>query len=238
MQPPISKRLAAEMIGTFGFFLTGFMGITALTTQGPLSIQAIGIAAGFGFGLALMIFAFGQVSGGHFNPAVTLGLTCAGKHPVKELVPYWVAQIVGGLLASLLLLALYSQEIVGATVNAPGRGVGTGETFVLELVFTALFLLVIATVATDKRAPWSGVFAPFAIGLFIFTAFVVSGTITGASLNPGRSLASAVVAGDFANIWIYLLAPLVGGVIGGLLHMLFSEPDGLTEFQDITTDGA
>ena len=110
--------------------------------------------------------------------------------------------------------------------------------FVLEAILSTLFVMLIATVATGDRAPWKGIFAPFAIGLFIFTAFVVSGTITGASLNPGRSLASAVVAGDFANIWIYLLAPLVGGVIGGLLHMLFSEPDGLTEFQDITTDGA
>ena len=222
MQPPISKRLAAETIGTFGFFLTGFMGITALTTQGPLAIQAIGIAAGFGFGLALMIFAFGQVSGGHFNPAVTLGLTCAGKHPVKELVPYWVAQIVGGLLASLLLLALYSQEIVAATVNAPGRGVGTGETFVLELVFTALFLLVIATVATDKRAPWSGVFAPFAIGLFIFTAASTVGPISGGSFNPARSLAPAIVAGEFSGLWVYLVAPLVGGAIGGLIHAWFA----------------
>ena len=108
----------------------------------------------------------------------------------------------------------------------------------LEAILSALFVMLIATVATDDRAPWKGVFAPFSIGLFIFTAFVVSGSITGASLNPGRSLASAAVGGDFANIWIYLLAPLVGGVIGGLLHMAFSEPDGLTEYQDITTDAA
>ena len=233
----LGKRLAAECIGTFGFLLIAFLGVVTLTTQGPLAIQSLGIWAGFGFGLALMIFAFGQVSGGHFNPAVTLGLAAARKHPAKEILPYWVAQVVGGLLAALLLLALYSQEVVAKTVNAPGRGVGSWTAFVLEAILSALFVMLIATVATDDRAPWKGIFAPFAIGLFIFTAFVVSGTITGASLNPGRSLASAVVAGDFANIWIYLLAPLVGGVIGGLLHMLFSEPDGLTEFQDITTDG-
>ena len=234
----LGKRLAAECIGTFGFLLIAFLGVVTLTTQGPLAIQSLGIWAGFGFGLALMIFAFGQVSGGHFNPAVTLGLAAARKHPPKEILPYWAAQVVGGLLAALLLLALYSQEVVAKTVNAPGRGVTSWTAFVLEAILSALFVMLIATVATDDRAPWKGIFAPFAIGLFIFTAFVVSGTITGASLNPGRSLASAVVAGDFANIWIYLLAPLVGGVIGGLLHMLFSEPDGLTEFQDITTDGA
>ena len=233
----LGKRLAAECIGTFGFLLIAFLGVVTLTTQGPLAIQSLGIWAGFGFGLALMIFAFGQVSGGHFNPAVTLGLAAARKHPPKEILPYWAAQVVGGLLAALLLLALYSQDVVAKTVNAPGRGVTSWTAFVLEAILSALFVMLIATVATDDRAPWKGIFAPFAIGLFIFTAFVVSGTITGASLNPGRSLASAVVAGDFANIWIYLLAPLVGGVIGGLLHMLFSEPDGLTEFQDITTDG-
>lgn len=234
----LGKRLAAECIGTFGFLLIAFLGVVNFATQGPLAIQSLGVWAGFGFGLALMIFAFGQVSGGHFNPAVTLGLTAAGKHPVKEVLPYWIAQVVGGLLAALLLLALYSQEVVAKTVNAPGQGVGSWTAFVLEAVLAALFVMVIATVATDDRAPWKGVFAPFAIGLFIFTAFVVSGAITGASLNPGRSLASAIVAGDFASIWIYLLAPTIGGVIGGVIHLFFSEPDGLDEFEDMRTEAA
>lgn len=234
----LGKRMAAECIGTFGFLLIAFLGVVNFATQGPLAIQSLGVWAGFGFGLALMIFAFGQVSGGHFNPAVTLGLAAAGKHPVKEILPYWLAQIVGGLLAALLLLALYSQEVVAKTVNAPGQGVGSWTAFVLEAVLAALFVMVIATVATDDRAPWKGVFAPFAIGLFIFTAFVVSGAITGASLNPGRSLASAIVAGDFANILIYLLAPTVGGVIGGVVHLFFSEPDGLDEFEDMRTEAA
>lgn len=234
----LGKRVAAEFIGTFGFLLIAFLGVVNLATQGPLAIQSLGVWAGFGFGLALMIFAFGQVSGGHFNPAVTLGLTAAGKHPAKEVLPYWLAQVAGGLLAALLLLALYSQEVVAKTVNAPGQGVGSWTAFVLEAILAALFVMVIATVATDDRAPWKGVFAPFAIGLFIFTAFVVSGSITGASLNPGRSLASAIVAGDFANIWIYLLAPTIGGVIGGVIHLFFSEPDGLEEFEDIRTEAA
>jgi aquaporin Z len=234
----LGKRMAAECIGTFGFLLIAFLGVVNFATQGPLAIQSLGVWAGFGFGLALMIFAFGQVSGGHFNPAVTLGLTAAGKHPVKEVLPYWLAQVAGGLLAALLLLALYSQEVVAKTVNAPGQGVGSWTAFVLEAVLAALFVMVIATVATDDRAPWKGVFAPFAIGLFIFTAFVVSGAITGASLNPGRSLASAIVAGDFASIWIYLLAPMIGGVIGGVVHLFFSEPDGLDEFEDMRTEAA
>jgi len=234
---PLSKRLAAECLGTFGFFLTAFMGIVTLVTQGVTAIQSLGIAAGFGFGLAAMIFAFGQISGGHFNPAVTLGLAAARKHPPAEILPYWAAQIVGGLIASLLILVLWTQEIVSKTVNAPGTGVSDSKAFIIEAIFTMLFVLVIATVATDERAPWKGVFAPFAIGLFIFTAGTVAGPISGFSFNPARSLAPAIVAGDFSSIWVYLLAPLLGGVIGGVIHLYFAEDRGAApneEFDDLT----
>lgn len=236
MDIPLSKRLAAECLGTFGFFLTAFMGIVTLVTQGVTAIQSLGIAAGFGFGLAAMIFAFGQISGGHFNPAVTLGLAAARKHPPSEILPYWAAQIVGGLIASLLILVLWTQEIVSKTVNTPGHGVSDGKAFVIEALFTMLFVLVIATVATDERAPWKGVFAPFAIGLFIFTAGTVAGPISGFSFNPARSLAPAIAAGDFSHIWIYLLAPLLGGVVGGLIHLYFADEKSAArseEFEDL-----
>ena len=236
MDIPLSKRLAAECLGTFGFFLTAFMGIITLVTQGVTAIQSLGIAAGFGFGLAAMIFAFGQISGGHFNPAVTLGLAAARKHPPSEILPYWAAQIVGGLIASLLILVLWTQEIVSKTVNTPGHGVSDGKAFVIEALFTMLFVLVIATVATDERAPWKGVFAPFAIGLFIFTAGTVAGPISGFSFNPARSLAPAIAAGDFSHIWIYLLAPLLGGVVGGLIHLYFADEKSAArseEFEDL-----
>ena len=236
MDIPLSKRLAAECLGTFGFFLTAFMGIVTLVTQGVTAIQSLGIAAGFGFGLAAMIFAFGQISGGHFNPAVTLGLAAARKHPPSEILPYWAAQIVGGLIASLLILVLWTQEIVSKTVNTPGHGVSDGKAFVVEALFTMLFVLVIATVATDERAPWKGVFAPFAIGLFIFTAGTVAGPISGFSFNPARSLAPAIAAGDFSHIWIYLLAPLLGGVVGGLIHLYFADEKSAArseEFEDL-----
>ncbi len=225
MLPPLPKRLAAEAIGTFGFFFTGFCGIAALVTQGPTAIQSIGIAVGFGFGLGLMIFAFGHVSGGHFNPAVTLGLAAARRFPSAEVVPYWIAQIVGGLIASLAIRIIFNGRVMDAVVNVPGRGVSDGKAFVLELIFTALFVLVIATVATDKRAPWNGVFAPFAIGLFIFTAAVVCGPISGGSFNPARSLAPAIVAGEFGSLWLYIVGPLIGGAIGGLIHAAFKEPE-------------
>lgn len=221
MQPDLTKRLAAEVVGTFGFFFAGFCGIASLDTQGPSAIQAVGIAAGFGFGLGLMIFAFGHISGGHFNPAVTLGLTAARRFSPADLLPYWAAQIVGGLIAAVLIRLIFSHALLLTVLTEPGRGISVGKALLLEGVFTFLFVLVIATVATDDRAPWNGVFAPFAIGLFIFTAATVCGPLSGGSFNPARSLTPAIVAGHFTNIWIYLVGPLVGGAVGGALHSYF-----------------
>ncbi len=221
MQPDLPKRLAAETVGTFGFFFAGFCGIASLDTQGPTAIQAVGIAAGFGFGLALMIFAFGHLSGGHFNPAVTLGLTAARRFSPGDLLPYWAAQLIGGLIAALLIRILFNKAIVVTVLTEPGHGISVGKALVLEGVFTFLFLLVVSTVATDTRAPWNGVFAPFAIGLFIFTAASVAGPMSGGSFNPARSVAPAIIAGNFTNLWIYIVGPLAGGAIGGALHAYF-----------------
>jgi MIP family channel proteins len=220
----LPKRLAAEVVGTFGFFFTGFCGIAAFSLF-PNGILSLGIAAGFGMGLALMIFAFGHISGGHFNPAVTLGLAVARRFPGGEVVPYWAAQLVGGIAASVVLRIVFSQAILHNSVNIPGGGVSDGKALVLELIFTFLFLLVIATVATDKRAPWNGVFAPFAIGLFIFTAATVCGPISGGSFNPARSITPALIDGNFSHLWIYIVGPLAGGAIGGLVNRLIREPD-------------
>jgi aquaporin NIP len=220
---PLHKRLLAEVLGTFGFFFAGFCGIAAFSTQGILQIQSLGIAFGFGLGLAMMIFAFGHVSGGHYNPAVTGGLAAARRFPLGDVAPYWGAQLVGGLLAALLLRVMFSKVIVAATLNHPGRGITDGKAMVFELVFTFLFVLVIATVATDSRAPWNGVMAPLAIGLFIFLAATVCGPLSGGSFNPARSLCPAIIAGSFTDVWIYIVGPLVGGVLGGVVHSYFRE---------------
>jgi aquaporin NIP len=225
----LSKRLAAEVIGTFGFFFTGFCGIAAVTTQGPTSIQAVGIAFGFGLGLAMMIFAFGHICGGHYNPAVTLGLTTARRFPASEVAPYWGAQLVGGLLAALLIRVLFSSLVIHKVLTEPGKGITNGKALVLEAVFTFLFVLVVATVATDERAPWNGVFAPLAIGLFIFTAATVCGPISGGSFNPARSIDPAIIAGSFTNLWVYIVGPLVGGALGGLVNAYFREPAAATQ---------
>jgi aquaporin Z len=211
------------MIGTFGFFFFGFSGIAASIDQ-PGAIGVGSVAAGFGLGLALMIFAFGHISGGHFNPAVTLGLAAGKQFPVSEVLGYWLAQMIGGLSAAAVAATVYSGGVQDALVNHPAGG--DGQTFTLELIATALFVIVISSVATDARAPWNGVFAPIAIGGFIFTAATVIGPFTGGSFNPARSLAPAVMAGNGTDLWLYLVAPAVGGLIGGLIFWFIRRNPG------------
>src|SRR5580765_2466298 len=161
-------RLAAEALGTFLFFFLGFNAIAVSVDIGGGAISSLGIAFAFGLGLALAITALGHVSGGHFNPAVSLGLAVARKFSPTEVVPYWIAQLVGGFVAILAVAVVYSSRATDALDNAPGVGISSGGALLLELIATALFVIVICTVATDDRAPWKGVMAPLLIGLFIF----------------------------------------------------------------------
>jgi aquaporin NIP len=213
-QPSLTTRLLAEAIGTFGFFFIGFSGIAALINV-PGAIGIAGVDAGFGLGLALMIGAFGHISGGHYNPAVTLGLAVARRFPQGEILWYWAAQLVGGLVAGLLAIILYTSGVKKSLVNAPVAD--NWRALVLEAVATMLFICVIATAATDDNAPWKGVLAPLLIGGFIFTAALTIGASSGGSFNPARSLAPAIWAGKFSDVWIYLVGPLVGGAAGGWL---------------------
>jgi aquaporin Z len=214
--PPLNKRLAAEIVGTFGFFFIGFTGVAA-GAPGPI---------GFGFGLFLMIAALGHISGGHFNPAVTVGLTVGGKHPTAELLQYLVAQLIGGIVAALLAILIY--DGVGtfdssSIVTKPGDGISSGKAMLLELIATALFLMVISAVATDRNAPWNGIQAPIFIGLFVFAAATVFGPLSGGSFNPAISLAPAITAGELGDVWIYLIGPTIGGALGGAVYKWFRQ---------------
>jgi aquaporin Z len=215
MHQPLGVRLAGEALGTFLFFFLGFSGIAVATDIGREEIGPIGIAAGFGFGLALAITAFGHLTGGHFNPAVSAGLAIAGRFPSREVVPYWLAQLVGGFGAVLVMAIVYSSDVTDALHTQPGSGIDDWAALVLEIVATALFVMVILTVATDDRAPWKGVMAPFLIGLFIFTAAVTVGPASGGSFNPARSLDPVLWNQEWSDVWIYLVGPLAGGVLGG-----------------------
>jgi MIP family channel proteins len=217
MVHPLSTRLVAEALGTFLFFFLGFSGIAVLVDIGPEVIEPLGIAVGFGFGLALAIAAFGHLSGGHFNPAVTAGVAVAGRFPAREVIPYWIAQLVGGFGAVLVMAIVYSSQVTDALHTQPGSGIDDWAALVLEIVATALFVMVILTVATDERAAWNGVMAPFLIGLFVFTAAATVGPASGGSFNPARSLDPVLYNQEWGDVWIYLVGPLAGGVLGGAI---------------------
>lgn len=231
--PPLVQRLLAEMFGTFLFFFLGFSAIATLVGfdsqfgegNGTL-LTMVAIPAGFGFGLALAITAFGHISGGHFNPAVTLGLTIGRKFQPMDVIPYWIAQLIGGIGAVAVQAIVFDDTVTDALVTNPGFDVDDWGAMVLEIVATALFLMVILTVATDARAAWYGVMAPLMIGLYIFTMAAVIGSTSGGSVNPARSLAPAIWAWEWSNIWIYLVGPLAGGVIGAAIWVGIVERGG------------
>lgn len=217
MDHPLGTRLAAEAVGTFLFFFLGFSGIAIVVDIGADAITPLGVAAGFGFGLALAITAFGHISGGHFNPAVSAGLAIAGRFSSRNVIPYWIAQLVGGFGAVLVMAIVYSSDVTDALHTQPGSGIDDWAALVLEIVATALFLMVILTVATDERAAWNGAMAPFLIGLFVFTAAVTVAPASGGLFNPARSLDPVLWNQEWGDLWIYVVGPLAGGVLGAAI---------------------
>jgi MIP family channel proteins len=221
MDSSLGLRLGGEALGTFLFFFLGFNAVAVSVDIGAGAISGLGIAFAFGLGLALAITALGQITGGHFNPAVSLGLAVARKFPPREVLPYIGAQLAGGFVAVLAIAIVYSEKATDALDTAPGPGISNWGALLLELIATALFVMVICTVATDDRAPWKGVMAPLLIGLFIFTAADAVGPASGGSFNPARSLDPVLYNWDWGKVWIYLVGPLLGGAIGGAIWVLF-----------------
>ena len=215
MDHPLAFRLGAEALGTFLFFFLGFSGVAVVVENGAGAIGPLGFAAGFGFGLTLAIAAFGHVSGGHFNPAVTAGVAVTGRFPRRDIIPYWVAQLLGGFGAVLVMAIVFGSDVTNVLDTSPSAAAGDGGALLLEIIATALFVIVILTVATDERASWVGVMAPLLIGLFVLTAAVTVGPSSGGSFNPARSLDPVLYNQDWGDIWIYLLGPLAGGILGG-----------------------
>ena len=231
-KPPLIQRALVEVLGTFGSSSWGSWA-SPRSTKIPGSIGSGGIAAGFGLGLMLMIFAFGHVSGGHFNPAVSLGLAFGGQFPWGEVPVYWGAQLVGGIAAAASVRGHVQPAVGKALVNAPGQGISNGTAFTLEIIATLFFVIVIHAVATDKRAPWQGLFAPVAIGTFIFTAATVVGPISGGSFNPARSIAPALIAGQWGDVWIYIFGPLIGGAAAGVLYAFLRKMQRVPEVEGL-----
>ena len=213
-----TRKLLAEAIGTFILVGMGSMGILATGAMaGTPALVVIPIA--FGLGLLAAIAVAGHVSGGHFNPAVTLGALLDGRIDVMNAVGYAVAQVVGAVAASTMILAISSTAVVARTKNMPGP---TGDTtaFITEVVLTAIFIAVILTVT--KRDPGHAVFV---IPLTLLVIHAIGIPLSGASVNPARSLGPSIVSLDFAAIWIYLTAPFIGAAIGWAVYRALSAED-------------
>lgn len=224
----LGRKLLAEFLGTFWLVLGG-CGSAVISAGFPqLGIGFLGVALAFGLTVLTGAYAFGPISGGHFNPAVSLGLAVAGRFSWKELGPYWAAQVVGATFAAFILLLVAQGNIDfslagGFAANGYEDHSPAGYTlqsgFIIETVLTAVFLIVILG-ATEGRAPVG--FAPIAIGLTLTLIHLVSIPVTNTSVNPARSTSQALFVGGWAlqQLWLFWVAPLLGGVIGGLLHRL------------------
>ena len=219
-------RLGAEFFGTF-WLVFGGCGSAVLAAAFPeLGIAFVGVALAFGLTVLTMAYAVGHISGGHFNPAVTLGLWAGGRFSTGDIIPYWIAQVLGGILAASVLYLIASGKAGfelsdgfasnGYGEHSPG-GYNLTSALLVEIVLTCFFLVVIMGV-TDKRAPAG--FAPLAIGLCLTLIHLISIPITNTSVNPARSTGPALFVGGWAvaQLWLFWLAPLVGGVLGGLLY--------------------
>jgi aquaporin Z len=229
----LSRRLGAEFIGTFWLVLGGCGTAVLAATFPHTGVGFLGVALAFGLTLLTMAFAIGHISGCHINPAVTVGLWAGGRFPASEVIQYIVAQVLGGILASTVLYVIASGAAgfdVSAGFAANGYGAHSPGGYALlscvvcEVVMTMIFLFVIMG-ATDPRVPVG--FAPIPIGLVLTLIHLISIPVTNTSVNPARSTGPAIFVGGWAlgQLWLFWLAPLVGGALGGLLYStLVSEP--------------
>ncbi len=204
-----TRGYLAELLGTFLFMMVGYASVANFGLAQPAISGILVVPFSFGLGLLAAIYAFGHVSGGHFNPAVTVAMVLDKRTTPSDAVGYIIAQIIGAIGAAAVIYVTVSQAAVTAGITKPGAGISDVSALILETVFTAIFLVVILT--ASKRA---GDFAGLAIALTLVAIHFGIANVTGSSVNPARSIGSAVVGGDLTGLWIYLIGPIVGGIIG------------------------
>ncbi|WP_261815545.1 aquaporin Z [Vibrio gallicus] len=219
------NKYLAEMIGTFWLVFAG-CGSAVLAAGIPdLGIGFVGVSLAFGLTVVTMAYAIGHISGCHLNPAVTIGLWAGGRHETKDVIPYIIAQVIGGIIAGGVLYVIATgksgADIGGFATNGYGQhspdGYNMTSALVIEIVLTAVFLFVIMG-ATDKRAPAG--FAPLAIGLCLTLIHLISIPVTNTSVNPARSTGVALYVGDYAlsQLWLFWVAPIIGGILGAIIY--------------------
>jgi aquaporin NIP len=214
-RPELIRRAAAEGIGVFALVFAG-CGAIVTEAQHPGTLGTVGIAFVFGLVIMAMIYATGHLSGAHLNPAVTIAFVATRHFPRAEALAYLAAQVAGALAAAALLAAIWPSDPAALGTTVPTVGVGSALAY--EAVLTAFLMFVIMAVATDTRAVGAG--AAIAIGGTVGLDALFGGPITGASMNPARSIGPALVSGELHDLWIYLAAPIAGAVIGALAYQL------------------
>lgn len=237
------KKLFAEFFGTFWLVFGGCGSAVFAAGVPDIGIGLLGVALAFGLTVLTMAYAVGHISGGHFNPAVSFGLLAGGRFSAKDLIPYIVAQCLGAIVAAGCLYTIlngagtvdfsapgaFATNFYGEAVYN-GKAFSMGAAFLAEFLLTAFFLIVIMG-ATDKWA--NGKFAGIAIGLALTLIHLISIPITNTSVNPARSLSQAVFAGGLAmsQLWLFWVAPILGGIVGGLIYKFLLQRD-TTEVAD------
>lgn len=210
------KKYIAEAIGTFALVFCG-AGSIIINDVTNGSVSHVGIAMTFGLIVTAMIYTFGSISGAHINPAVSIAFSFTDRFDKKDLIPYIIAQIIGAFIASGLLRFLFQEHTnLGATFPA-----GAWEqTFVLEIVLTYFLMLVILFVSQNKDVSQ---FTGFAVGGVVLLEAMFAGPITGASMNPARSIGPAVVSGNLSELWIYIAAPIIGAILASLTWKMMKD---------------
>jgi MIP family channel proteins len=240
---PVHEQLAAEFIGTFVFVFIGAGAATLVAVAGGSTLE---IAVATGLALAIMISALGHISGGHFNPAVTVGAWVTGKIDTLRAPLYIVAQLAGaaagaGLLRLCLSKKIWEPSSLGATIissGAKGAGFTTPKALLLEAVMTFALVLVVFATAIDERGTFKTI-AGFGIGLIVSADILVGGPLTGASMNPARSFGPALVVWKWTDFWIYILGPLAGAVIAAEVYwFLFLRPREAETGVEVADEGA
>lgn len=226
-RPTLGRRSAAEAMAAFALVFAG-CGAVVANAQYDGALGAVGVSLVFGLIIMVMVYATGHLSGAHINPAVTVAFTLSRHFPARDAAAYIAAQLIGAIGGALVLLAVWPDQPgnLGATVPS----VGVGSAFVYELVLTAFLMFVIMAVATDTRA--AGAAAAIAIGGTVGLDALFGGPVTGASMNPARSVGPALAAGEWTDFWIYVLGPLAGAALGALAYQLV-RGDGAPVAQEV-----
>jgi aquaporin Z len=229
------RKLSAEALGTFWLVFAICMSAMGAAGVPEVGIGWLGVSFAAGFAVLTMAYAVGGISGGHFNPAVSLGLAVAGRFEYKDLIPYWIAQVVGGFLAALVAWLILSQVTGYAAGSFASNGYAEASpggfsllaALIAEIVFTAIFILIILG-STSKAAPAG--FAALTIGIGLFVIHLGLIPITNASVNPARSIATALIAlfnangTPLAQVWLFIVAPLAGGALGAAIWKYLLAP--------------